>query len=544
MAYGTEYNFIRYDKNFVQWFDYSDAHRLVNKFKQTNYRKLKVYHLGDSHVQYDLLTGTLRESLQKAFGAGGRGMVFPYSIAGTNSAYDYASAHTGRWSTAKVTGRVRPYLLGMSGITARTSDVSATFTLVFAEGVIRDNFRKIKVFCDLSAESFDLKIHYSGQTETLVRRCDETGRSFVEFSLSHASDSLSFSFVRSETAQSYFELYGLMVESDTDAGVLYSSSGINGAGYRTAERMQLLPRQLADYNPDLVVLDMGCNDFRPGRFSAKTLGAYAVNLINKIRSAVPEATVLLTNPQDFYKGRRNVYEAKLFARMIEKIAADYHCLYYDYYEISGGRFSMQKWRNHGLSQKDKLHLKTGGYRLRGELYANGMLNSLRSALLQKQPRRLTINHLTTIDFVKPVFSKPYTAVKKPMLSSSWKSAKKPKADKILYTIRRGDNLGHIAEKFGLRANDLRRWNNLISDEIFFGKSLIVYTKEPARKKVRAVTYGSKKKHSSKISYKVKRGDSMWSIAKKFGTTTDKIAQLNGIRNKNKLKAGQVLQISR
>ncbi len=43
-------------------------------------------------------------------------------------------------------------------------------------------------------------------------------------------------------------------------------------------------------------------------------------------------------------------------------------------------------------------------------------------------------------------------------------------------------------------------------------------------------------------YTVKDGDSLWDIAKKFGTTVDAICQANNITNPDLIKAGQVLII--
>ena len=45
------------------------------------------------------------------------------------------------------------------------------------------------------------------------------------------------------------------------------------------------------------------------------------------------------------------------------------------------------------------------------------------------------------------------------------------------------------------------------------------------------------------SYKVQSGDTLSSIARKTGTTANKIMQANGISNPNKLRVGQVLKIS-
>ena len=43
-------------------------------------------------------------------------------------------------------------------------------------------------------------------------------------------------------------------------------------------------------------------------------------------------------------------------------------------------------------------------------------------------------------------------------------------------------------------------------------------------------------------YTVKTNDTLWSISKRFGTTIEEIADLNGIKDINKIYVGQVLEI--
>ncbi|MDP4755725.1 MAG: LysM peptidoglycan-binding domain-containing protein, partial [Aquiluna sp.] len=46
-----------------------------------------------------------------------------------------------------------------------------------------------------------------------------------------------------------------------------------------------------------------------------------------------------------------------------------------------------------------------------------------------------------------------------------------------------------------------------------------------------------------VTYRVQSGDTLWSIARKFGVSSSSIASLNGIRNVNLIKVGQLIKIS-
>lgn len=114
--------------------------------------------------------------------------------------------------------------------------------------------------------------------------------------------------------------------------------------------------------------------------------------------------------------------------------------------------------------------------------------------------------------------------------------------KIRYRVRKGDYLGKIARKYGVRVSQLKKWNGLRSNNISVGKMLSIYRRQPA------VTSSKSSKPSSKSkggkTYKVRSGDSLWSISRKFpGISVQNIKDWNGIRSNN-LKPGMVLKISK
>jgi len=111
---------------------------------------------------------------------------------------------------------------------------------------------------------------------------------------------------------------------------------------------------------------------------------------------------------------------------------------------------------------------------------------------------------------------------------------------ITHTVKKGETLGKIAQKYKCTVTDLKRWNNLKSTNIQVGQKLKVYPPENQN-----VSGGNNSKPSSNSSgtttYTVKSGDSLWSIAKKFNVTVDHIKKLNNLKN-NDIKVGQKLKI--
>ncbi|TVZ56224.1 membrane-bound lytic murein transglycosylase D [Lutibacter sp. Hel_I_33_5] len=117
--------------------------------------------------------------------------------------------------------------------------------------------------------------------------------------------------------------------------------------------------------------------------------------------------------------------------------------------------------------------------------------------------------------------------------------------RIRYRVRSGDYLGKIANRFGVRVSDLKRWNGLRSNRLKIGQRLSVYPKKMRNNNNRTVS--SSKKISTKkgehVLYTVKKGDSLWSISKKFPKiTVDQIKKWNNIWRVKDLKPGTILKI--
>ena len=173
LAYSDFYEFIKYDKNMLEWQDVNVISPFFEKLKNADKDKVVILHIGDSHIQSDIGAGTTRALLQKIFGVGGRGIVFPYQIAKTHSAFDYYAKYSGTWSASKNV-ELKPKLnIGISGITCFTNDSSANFQLIFKNRYysIHPSFTKLRLYCHKGKESFDIKIRSDKTKEWIDVNC-------------------------------------------------------------------------------------------------------------------------------------------------------------------------------------------------------------------------------------------------------------------------------------------------------------------------------------------------------------------------------------
>ena len=125
----------------------------------------------------------------------------------------------------------------------------------------------------------------------------------------------------------------------------------------------------------------------------------------------------------------------------------------------------------------------------------------------------------------------------------------PERKDIQYMVQKGDNLSNIAKKFGATLEDLKQWNNLTSNAIALGSSIIVAKNEIAIVTNKASVASFKKKDdysnptSKEVEYYVKKGDSLYSISKKYpGVTISDLKKWNNIKDEE-LKPGMKLKIN-
>ena len=105
-----------------------------------------------------------------------------------------------------------------------------------------------------------------------------------------------------------------------------------------------------------------------------------------------------------------------------------------------------------------------------------------------------------------------------------------------YRVQQGDVLGDIAASFGTSVNRLQRLNGIRNpNRIRVGQVLLVASSREPK-----VTTSSERQVPS--SYSVRSGDSMTGIARRFNTTVSDLARINAIKNPNRLYPGMNIQL--
>lgn len=125
----------------------------------------------------------------------------------------------------------------------------------------------------------------------------------------------------------------------------------------------------------------------------------------------------------------------------------------------------------------------------------------------------------------------------------------------IYIVEAGDTLWGISKRFGVSMSSIKDVNKLQADTISVGQRLIIpgllksqvtqTTQIPSPKAETIVPEGPKPKAIPKPGlsvYKVRKDDSLWRIAQIYGTTIERIAELNGLPKDAKLVPGQEILV--
>ncbi len=444
--------FIKPDYNYVEFGDSVEFRKVKQGLEQAKTKGFVVAHFGDSHVQPDFSTAELRRILQGIGGDGGRGMIFPYSIAKSYSHSDYKSSYTGNWESANSMHTTPKIPLGVSGFVSKTQDSAATFTITITKP-LPIGPKTIKLICENPNNAYTIKL--SLNNKVIRGKASESNVMLYQSPVSF--DTLSVEISKVKFTDEPFQLYGLVLESGTP-GVICHNLGVGGARFDAIQQQKLFKSQIGILNPDLFILDWGTNDIIAGNAIPTGLRENIIATINLIRQLFPNSAIMLTSVQDMNRRGRNITSAKTFSAFIREIALEKKCLFYDWFRVSGGARKMKKWVAAQYAGKDNIHLTVKGYRLKGQLMGQAFLNSLDSTNNNQNLDSLWLGNETMQDLA--------VEVEKSNSTINNKGSK-------YYVVKKGDTLSGIAARNKTTVTAIKKANGLKSDRINAGQKLII-----------------------------------------------------------------------
>lgn len=381
------YPFIRDSLNRLEIYGNQEAYNLLfQKLTDIGMKgrdKVRIVHIGDSHLQADFFSGAFRKRLQTFFlGAmGGRGFIFPYKVAETNNPLNYSVASTGQWEHCRNVEKERSCPLGLSGISVKTADPGATITISISDPNLPGyDFDKLMVFHRFDKAEMQVGV---AQREKLKRIQDFPEKGYTLFEFTGNLEKVTLKLKQTAPEQKEFTLYGLNFDSN-DSGIIYHTIGVNGAKFESYVSCEYFIPHLEALQPDWVIVSLGTNDCYTNVFNAGDFSKQVDSLLHNIQQAAPNAAILLTTPGDHRIKKGPVNEnVALAGSILKQKAKEYNISSWDFYSVMGGSGSIDGWRHFGLAHTDYLHYTQAGYDYQAQLFFVAFLKAYDKYITQE-----------------------------------------------------------------------------------------------------------------------------------------------------------------
>lgn len=404
-------------------------YKKLDSLKNGQLDQLTVVHIGDSHVQGPYFPQYTREGLQQAFGNAGRGFVFPYRVANTNGSVDVKFKSDVDWKSMRNVKSDGSDDVGLSGINLETTEPDFLLEVNLDESVADTRLIKIlsqhpeRFKVSLASEKDVVKSSVRFKNYT-VRSGEYLGRIASKFGTSVSaikklngfkndninagqsikipvkqggeknSKDVGFSdlkklvdgsyylpagndqfYIRAAESAERYVLDGLSL-SNNDGGILYHAIGVNGTKFSDYNKFPRFFDQLADLEPDLIIISLGTNESFYTNYSAEQLRA-DMDLFNRnLLSRNITGNILFTSPPPSIKNKRAANEtATEYAYEMGVFANLNSWAFYDLHSVSRTSKAMEDWYKAGLTARDKIHFLENGYKLQAQLLVQTLLKS-------------------------------------------------------------------------------------------------------------------------------------------------------------------------
>jgi hypothetical protein len=342
---------------------------LFAAFDRAEQEPVRIVHYGDSQIEEDRITGTIRERLQDRFGGSGPGMM---------PARRYATPRVGGGSTAELQ---RFFSYGDASYRAGIRQYGPYADFTRLDTVSTFNFYPVS---RKDVDHFERATLVAGNLRgTLGVRSRNDKRSvepggplcFVRFELPDSSTRFSL------TASGHADLYGILL--DGKSGIRMDNVAMRGSSGAifTAMDASQLQAFYKEENVRLIMLQYGGNSV-PYLKRDKQIGDYAASVrkqIQLLRTLAPEAAILFIGPSDMstvVSGKRRTYPMLAgFVDSLRNAATESGAAYWDIYGVMGGENSMVQWvsARPPLAGPDYVHFTQAGSRKIGDMFCDALL---------------------------------------------------------------------------------------------------------------------------------------------------------------------------
>lgn len=336
----------------------------LNKGGEITFR---IVQIGDSHTAGAFFTDELRERLQKRWGNGGIGWVFPQQIKGQRTTM---VRYQGGWKVFTARKDHADFPLG--GVLARSLP-NQSLTLipnipVFGEQQLTFAMRPVSASTGLG------KLTVRSADGKTVPAYGLHGNVWQYFNVS-AVLPVQFQAPLNEV----WEIGAINIENGRK-GVVVSGLGINGAQLTQWSNWRTdWHHDLAETRADLVILAYGTNEAFNARLNVTATEQHWHDTVRRIRETLPDAAVLIVGAPESLTGKQGICGVRPerldeVQKMQQRVAETEGILYWSWQTAMGGECSMNGWVKQNLAARDGVHFSATGYRRTADVLATDLLD--------------------------------------------------------------------------------------------------------------------------------------------------------------------------
>jgi len=346
--------------------------RAFGKINQRN-KPQRILHYGDSQIECDRITSTIRDYMQNNYGGQGTGFlpVVPANEYSITFQQD-VSPNWKRFSVLSKNDRT-DNRFGISGNLSRwfpsdEADTTAHIGLLPVYTGYRSSrtFTHARLFFSQAVRPFTIVVNQTYSQHIMAQK--PVSSAWWQFET--PQNSLDLSLISSALP----DLYGITLDGERGVAVdnlpLRGSSGLDFSRMDTAQ-MSLMFRMM---DVEMLILQFGANvvpnivndyDYYSRKFTEE---------LTLLKSLKPGLVIVVVGVNDMSQNSPNGYRS--YPNIVKirdaqkKAAFETGCVFWDLYEAMGGENSMPDWvfAKPSLAQKDFIHFTIGGARIVAELF--------------------------------------------------------------------------------------------------------------------------------------------------------------------------------
>ena len=451
---------------FLQYHSLEVAQNFRNQMKKAQKDRVVICHYGASHIQSEIVTKKTSSLLKEKFGDAGLGFIFPFSAADSYDGINYKTSHTGKWNYSK-SYQLPPKLpLGIRGMTVQTRDSNASVNMNL-KNPLKSNVYDILIFLDRNENTPAIELEID--SVKYLFSSDKVTRSDSNcLKITHQGpiSKVRLKWVNDSTAKSHNQVltfYGISIEHQNKIGLMYHPFGVGASPFEAVLNLGKLQDHAQIIKPDIVIIDYGTNNILYTNKVPVNLPEMVAEAVKKFRAINPNISIILTSTQDLFYKKKYISAAIDYNYMMDSLAAVNGCLFWNFYDLSGGYKRIRDWNSKGYAKDDFIHLTQIGYDLKGLLLYNSFINTIEK--IDKFPE-LKQWYMPVCLYEDRKSIEVNNPVEKNITSQDNKKEDKPKIQKNrVHIVKNGDTLSEIAAKYGTSVNKLKKLNHLSSDKL-------------------------------------------------------------------------------